>query len=62
MYRVIEREGRTRVDTATKILGKTQFTNEVSLPGMLTALCCIRHDSRPWLSLSRTARRLRRPA
>jgi CO/xanthine dehydrogenase Mo-binding subunit len=38
MYRVIEREGRSRVDTATKILGKTQFTNDVSLPGTLTAI------------------------
>ncbi len=38
MYRVIERKGRIRVDTATKILGKTEFTNDVSLPGMLTAI------------------------
>ena len=37
-YRVIGREGRLRVDTAAKILGKTRFTIDVSLPGMLTAL------------------------
>src|SRR6266568_3137122 len=37
-YRVIGREGRLRVDTAAKILGKTRFTIDVSLPGMLTAV------------------------
>ena len=37
-YKVIGREGRLRVDTAPKILGKTQFTIDVSLPGMLTAV------------------------
>src|SRR6185437_13767305 len=37
-YRVIGREGRLRVDTAAKILGKTRFTIDVSLPGMLTAI------------------------
>ncbi len=37
-YTVIGREGRLRVDTAGKILGKTQFTIDVSLPGMLTAV------------------------
>jgi isoquinoline 1-oxidoreductase subunit beta len=37
-YRVIGREGRLRVDTAAKILGKTQFTIDVSLPDILTAI------------------------
>ena len=37
-YRVIGREGRLRVDTAAKILGKTRFTIDVSLPGILTAV------------------------
>ena len=37
-YRVIGAEGRLRVDTAAKILGKTRFTIDVSLPGMLTAI------------------------
>jgi isoquinoline 1-oxidoreductase beta subunit len=37
-YKVIGREGRLRVDTAAKILGKTQFTIDVSLPDMLTAI------------------------
>ena len=41
MYRVIERERRIRVDTAAKILGKTQFTIDVSLPGTLTAIVSI---------------------
>src|SRR5256712_4709510 len=37
-YRVLGREGRLRVDTAAKILGRTQFTIDVSLPDMLTAI------------------------
>jgi len=37
-YRVIGAEGRLRVDTAAKILGKTQFTIDIRLPGMLTAI------------------------
>src|SRR5205085_1590610 len=37
-YRVLGREGRLRVDTPGKILGTTQFTIDVSLPGMLTAI------------------------
>ena len=41
MYRVIERERRIRVDTAAKILGKTQFTIDVSPPGTLTAIVSI---------------------
>jgi len=41
MYRVIEREGRILVDTATKILGKTQLTDHVSLPRTLTAIVSI---------------------
>src|SRR5260370_24586771 len=38
IYRVLGREGRLRVDTPGKILGTTQFTIDVSLPGMLTAI------------------------
>ena len=37
----MEREGLIRVFTATKILGKTQFTIDVSLPGTLTAIVSI---------------------
>jgi isoquinoline 1-oxidoreductase subunit beta len=37
-YKVIGREGRLRVDTRGKILGKTEFTIDVNLPGMLTAI------------------------
>ena len=37
-YRLIGREGRLRVDSVAKILGRTRFTIDVSLPGMLTAL------------------------
>ena len=36
-YKLIGREGRLRVDAVAKILGATQFTIDVSLPGMLTA-------------------------
>jgi isoquinoline 1-oxidoreductase subunit beta len=36
-YKLIGREGRLRVDAPAKILGKTRFTIDVSLPGMLTA-------------------------
>src|SRR5207245_5179513 len=43
-YRVLGREGRLRVDTAAKILGRTQFTIDVSLPDMLTAI--VLHPSR----------------
>jgi len=41
MYSVIEREGRIPVDTATKILGKAQLTDHVSLLGTLTAIVFI---------------------
>jgi isoquinoline 1-oxidoreductase beta subunit len=37
-YKLIGREGRLRVDAPAKILGKTRFTIDVSLPGMLTAI------------------------
>jgi isoquinoline 1-oxidoreductase beta subunit len=37
-YKLIGQEGRLRVDAPAKILGKTRFTIDVSLPGMLTAL------------------------
>jgi isoquinoline 1-oxidoreductase subunit beta len=37
-FRLIGREGRLRVDAVSKILGTTQFTIDVSLPGMLTAV------------------------
>ena len=37
-YRTLGREGRLRLDTPGKILGTTQFTIDVSLPGMLTAI------------------------
>jgi isoquinoline 1-oxidoreductase beta subunit len=37
-YKLIGREGRLRVDAAAKILGRTQFTIDQTLPGMLTAL------------------------
>jgi len=38
LYKLIGREGRLRVDAPAKILGKTRFTIDVSLPGMLTAI------------------------
>ena len=37
-FKVIGREGRLRVDAPGKILGRTGFTIDVSLPGMLTAV------------------------
>ena len=37
-YKLIGREGRLRVDAVPKILGTTQFTIDLSLPGMLTAV------------------------
>ena len=37
-YRLIGREGVIRLDSPGKILGTTQFTIDVSLPGLLTAL------------------------
>jgi isoquinoline 1-oxidoreductase beta subunit len=37
-YQLIGREGRLRVDAPGKILGKTRFTIDVTLPGMLTAV------------------------
>jgi len=37
-YRLIGGEGRLRVDSAAKILGRTHHTIDVSVPGMLTAL------------------------
>jgi isoquinoline 1-oxidoreductase beta subunit len=37
-YRLIGAEGRLRVDSVPKILGAIQFTIDVSLPGMLTAV------------------------
>jgi isoquinoline 1-oxidoreductase subunit beta len=37
-YKLIGQEGRLRVDAPAKILGKTRFTIDVSLPGMLTAI------------------------
>ena len=37
-YKLIGREGRLRVDAVAKILGATQFTIDLSLPGMLTAM------------------------
>ena len=37
-YRLIGREGRLRVDAPPKILGLTQFTIDVALPGLLTAV------------------------
>jgi isoquinoline 1-oxidoreductase subunit beta len=37
-YKLIGQEGRLRVDAPSKILGKTRFTIDVTLPGMLTAL------------------------
>jgi isoquinoline 1-oxidoreductase beta subunit len=37
-FKLIGREGRLRVDAVPKILGATQFTIDVSLPGMLTAV------------------------
>src|ERR1700730_14162225 len=37
-YRVLGREGRLRIDTPGKILGTTQYTIDVSLPGLLTAI------------------------
>jgi isoquinoline 1-oxidoreductase subunit beta len=37
-YKLIGREGRLRVDAPAKILGKTRFTIDVSLPGLLTAI------------------------
>ncbi len=36
-YTLIGKEGRLRVDAPAKILGKTRFTIDVSLPGLLTA-------------------------
>jgi len=37
-YRMIGREGRLRVDAPGKLLGSTQFTIDVALPGLLTAV------------------------
>jgi isoquinoline 1-oxidoreductase beta subunit len=37
-YKLIGQEGRLRVDAPAKILGKTRFTIDVGLPGMLTAI------------------------
>ena len=37
-YRLIGGEGRLRVDAVPKILGTTQFTIDVNVPGMLTAV------------------------
>jgi isoquinoline 1-oxidoreductase beta subunit len=37
-YKLIGREGRLRVDAPGKILGKTRFTIDVTLPRMLTAV------------------------
>jgi isoquinoline 1-oxidoreductase beta subunit len=37
-YKLIGREGRRRVDAPAKILGLTQFTIDVSVPGLLTAV------------------------
>ena len=37
-YKLIGRDGRIRVDAAEKILGATQFTIDVDLPGLLTAV------------------------
>lgn len=37
-YKLIGREGRLRVDTPGKILGKTRYVIDVTLPGMLTAV------------------------
>ncbi|HUE58438.1 MAG TPA: 2Fe-2S iron-sulfur cluster-binding protein, partial [Acidimicrobiales bacterium] len=37
-YKLIGRDGRLRVDAVPKILGATQFTIDVNLPGMLTAV------------------------
>uniref|UniRef100_UPI00389A694E xanthine dehydrogenase family protein molybdopterin-binding subunit n=1 Tax=Streptomyces endophyticus TaxID=714166 RepID=UPI00389A694E len=37
-YTLIGREGRLRVDSPGKILGTTQFTIDVALPGLLTAV------------------------
>jgi isoquinoline 1-oxidoreductase beta subunit len=37
-YKLIGREGRLRVDAPAKILGKTRYTIDTSLPGMLTAV------------------------
>jgi isoquinoline 1-oxidoreductase subunit beta len=37
-YRLIGREGRLRVDAPGKILGRTRFTIDVSMPQMLTAV------------------------
>jgi isoquinoline 1-oxidoreductase beta subunit len=37
-YKLIGREGRLRVDAVPKILGTTQYTIDVTVPGMLSAL------------------------
>jgi isoquinoline 1-oxidoreductase subunit beta len=37
-YKLMGREGRLRVDAVPKILGTTQYTIDVTVPGMLTAL------------------------
>jgi isoquinoline 1-oxidoreductase subunit beta len=37
-FKLIGREGRLRIDAPAKILGKTSYTIDVSLPGMLTAI------------------------
>jgi isoquinoline 1-oxidoreductase subunit beta len=37
-YKLIGQEGRLRIDAPAKILGKTQYTIDISLPGMLTAV------------------------
>jgi isoquinoline 1-oxidoreductase beta subunit len=37
-YTLIGREGRLRIDAPAKILGTTQFTIDVALPGLLTAV------------------------
>jgi isoquinoline 1-oxidoreductase beta subunit len=37
-YKLIGQNGRLRIDAPAKILGKTQYTIDVSLPGMLTAV------------------------
>src|SRR5438477_12594570 len=37
-YKLIGREGRLRIDAPDKILGKTKYTIDVELPGLLTAV------------------------
>jgi isoquinoline 1-oxidoreductase subunit beta len=37
-YKLVGREGRLRIDAPDKILGRTRYTIDVALPGLLTAL------------------------